>query len=222
MSLNPVPSGDSHNWNYSRPDDAGFALELIGTVAAIQEVQANEFSADGRPTGPAFWPDGNPKMNIRLVLVGPKGGYRTWTITPAGKEAKQGLKPHVHIDLYKLAIAGGGDQFTQLIGKTIKVTTVAPPPGFGYGRNNPRPWTVEDVSATAPGAPYAPDPANPIDPIYLLPKVYHNTSVSGGTMNPAMATGAAAAADPAAAHAAAAAAAAAPGSPVVEGDDLPF
>lgn len=214
MSLNPTPSGDTHNWNYSRPDDVGYATELTGTVAAIQEVQASEFGKGGVPTGPAFWPDGNPKMNIRLVLVGPKGGYRTWTITPAGKDAKAGLKPHVHIDLFKLA---GGVQFTDLIGKTIHVETDAPPPGFGYGLGKPRPWRVSLVNE----GPYTVDPANPIDPIYLLPKVYHNTTVSGGTMNPAMSAGAAAQADPEAAFAAATETAAA-SAPTMGNDEPPF
>lgn len=215
MTLNPTPSGDTHNWNYSKPDNPGYSLELTGTVAAIQEVQASEFGKGGVPTGPAFWPDGNPKMNIRLILVGPKGGYRTWTITPAGKDAKAGLKPHIHVDLYKLA---GGVQFTDLIGKTIHVWTEAPPAGFGYGLGNPRPWHAELVDE----GPYMVDPANPIDPIYLLPKVYHNTTVSGGTMNPVAPTGATAQADPAAAMGQAEAAAQATGSPVTNGDDLPF
>jgi hypothetical protein len=175
--LNPNESGgDSHNWNYSKPDGDGFSLTLTGTVKAIQEVQAMNFGADGRPSTPKFWDNSNqPVMNIKLVLCGPSGGYRTWTITPAGKAAKEGKKRSVHLDLFALA---GGKNLLDLIEKTIKITTVAPPTGFNYGIGNPRPWTVELVDVP----PY--QLAEPLEPIYLMPKVLADGAVSGGAMQP--------------------------------------
>lgn len=176
MGLDPTNSGDSHNWNYSKPDKDGFSLSLTGTVKAIQEVQAMKFGANGMPTVPDFWDDGNPKMNIRMVLCGEKGGFRTWTFTPAGKDAKAGKKYSVHIALFNLA---GGKSMMDLIDKTIRITTEAPPKGFAYGAGSPRPWVVELVEGVGPY-----QLAEPLEPIYLMPRVLANTAVSGGVMQP--------------------------------------
>ena len=170
MSLNPTQRSDSNNWNYSKPNDAGFSTTLQGTIVAIQEVQAMNFGGNGKPTTPKFWDNGQPVWNIRLVICGPNGGLRTWTIQPAGKAAKEGKKKSVHLDLYELS---DGDMM-HLIGKTIKVTTQAPPSGFSYGIGNPRPWQVELIDQ----APYA--PSEPLDPMYLVPQLLSNAGASGG------------------------------------------
>lgn len=180
--LNPNESGESHNWNYSKPDNDGYSLSLTGTVMAIQEVQAMNFGADGRPSTPKFWDNSNqPVMNIRMVLAGPSGGYRTWTFAPAGKKAKSGEKKSVHLDLFALA---GGKNLLDLIGKTITITTVAPPAGFNYGIGNPRPWTV----AFAPEGvgPYA--LSEPLEAIYQMERVLADGAVSGGVMNAPVST----------------------------------
>lgn len=145
MALNPGQSSNrnEHNWNYSRPNQPGFSTELTGTVVAIQETQAMNFGQHG-PTTPKFWPNGNPVWNIRITLCGPSGGYRTFTFAEAGKAQREGKKPSVHIDLFKIA---GGEDMMNLIGKTIRISTVQPPQGFSYGSGNPRPWTVEEVQA---------------------------------------------------------------------------
>lgn len=177
MSLNPNQSADSHNWNYTKPDNDRFALSITGTVKAIQEVQAMNFGSDGRPTTPAFWENSNqPKMNIRLVLCGPSGGFLTWTFTPASKAAKEGKKRSVHLDLFALA---GGVNMMNLLEKTIRVTTVAPPNGFNFGVGNPRPWTVELVTDRGPF-----QLKEPLDPIFQMPVVLANQAVSGGVMQP--------------------------------------
>jgi hypothetical protein len=175
MSLNPNQFGDSHNWNYSKPGEDGYSTSITGTVVAIQETQAMNFGNDGRPTTPAFWENSSqPKMNIRLVLCGPSGGFRTWTITPAGKAAKEGKKKSVHLDLFALA---GGSDMRQLIGKTITASTVQPPAGFSYGIGNPRPWTVSLVTDKGPFT-----LNEPLAPEYLVPVLLANQAVSGGVM----------------------------------------
>lgn len=175
MALNPNQSTDTHNWNYAKPENDGFSTTLIGTVVAIQEVQAMNFGADGRPTTPKFWENSaQPVMNIRMVLCGPSGGFRTWTFAPASKAAREGKKRSVHLDLFALA---GGHNMLDLIGKTIKVTTVAAPSGFNYGLGNPRPWTVELVTDQGPF-----QLTDPLDPIFLMPTVLANQAVSGGVV----------------------------------------
>lgn len=184
MALNPTSAGESNNWNYSKPlDEQGnpnpsYSDSLRGTVIAIQEIQATQFGSGGKPSGPAFWPDGNPKMDIRLTICGPNGGFRTWIIQPAGKAAKEGRKKSVHIDLFNLA---GGVDLMNLIGKTIDVSTVQPPAPFSYGLGNPRPWKV----ALAPEGvgPFSLDPVkypNGLDPMFTTSPLYANAAVSGG------------------------------------------
>jgi hypothetical protein len=139
-----------------------------------------KFGPDGRPSAPDFWDNGQPKWNIRLVLAGPSGGFRTWIITPAGKAAKEGKKPSVHLDLFALA---GGVNMMNLLEKTIEIETDAPPSGFSYGVGNPRPWRVK-LSTEGPF-----QLAEPLDPIYQIPQLLANTAVSGGVMqNQGMAT----------------------------------
>jgi hypothetical protein len=175
MALNPTPSGDTHNWNYAKPENDGFSTTITGTVMAIQEVQAMNFGSNGLPSTPKFWENnGQPVWNIRMVLAGPSGGFRTWTITPASKAAREGKKRSVHLDLFKLA---GGVNMMDLIGKTIKATTVQPPSGFNYGVGNPRPWEVELVTDVGPFA-----LSEPLDAIYTVPQLLANAAVAGGVM----------------------------------------
>lgn len=173
MSLNPTMGsndGESKYWNYSKPDKPGYSTELIGTVYNIQEVQAREYNPGG-VGAPKFWKDGNPVMNIRMVLVGPNGGYRLWTFSPASKAAKLGQKKSVHLDLFALT---GNTDMKNLIGKTVKITTQEPPANFQYGSGCPRPWHVELV----PDVKY--ELAEEIDPEFTIDRVLCNDAVSGG------------------------------------------
>lgn len=167
MSLNPTGT-TNYGWNFSRPDREGYSTQLIGTVLAIQEVQKMSFSPDpNAPRHPEFWPDGNPKMNIRMVLVTKEGQLKTFTFQPAGKAQREGKKPSVHMDLFKLA---GGVNMTDLIGKTIGIQTQE---GM-YGMGNPRPWfvgLVEDGPYEYPGE---------LPAEFKLPQVLANNAVSGG------------------------------------------
>lgn len=135
MSLNPT--GNNFGWNYSNPEKDGYSTSLTGTVAAIQEVQKRGYTMNGQPGSPQFWPDGNPIMNIRMLLVQQDGTFKSFVFQPAGKEQKAGNKPSIHMDLFALT---GNTDMTNLIGKTITIWTEEPPAGFKYGQGNPRPW----------------------------------------------------------------------------------
>lgn len=179
MSLNPNESTSSNSWNYSRPKDDGYSLTLKGTVKAIQEVQAMKFDGDGKPSIPDFWENnGQPKFNIRIVLCGPSGGYRSLIVTPAGKAAKEGKKRSLHLDLFALT---GNTNMMNLLEKTIEISTVAPPEGFGYGKGNPRPWEVKLITDEGPF-----QLTEPLDPQFLVPKLLANQAVSGGVVNNSM------------------------------------
>lgn len=183
MALNPIGSGSELNsWNYSKPAEPGYSLKLAGTVAAIQEAQAMEFGPGGKPTGKGkTWTDGNPKMNIRIVLVGPSGGYRSFTFQPASKAQKEAWmnkqgKPALHLQLFDIA---GGVDMMNLVGKTIEIETEAPPEGFSYGLGKPRPWTAKEVEIE--GAPFS--PSSPLPQIFSIPQVFVDDAASGGKLN---------------------------------------
>lgn len=175
MSLNP--RGTSNSWNYSRPDDDGYSNSITGTVVFLQEVQSREYSMNGQPGAPSFWPEGKPKMNIRMGLALADGSLRTFTFQPAGKKQKNGEKPSVHMDLFRLA---GGVDMMNLIGKTITIETWPSNPQTGqmWGNGNPRLFQVSEV----PGVAYylnAPLPAE-----YQLAEVLCDDAASGGQVVP--------------------------------------
>ena len=166
MSLNPS-GANNYGWNYSKPDKPGYSTTLVGTVVAIQEVQKMGYTMNGQPGAPEFWPDGNPKMNIRLALATPDGSIKTFTFQPAGKAARAGQKPSVHMDLWHLT---GDTDMMNLIGKTIGISTQE----GHYGQGNPRPWSVGLVD----GGPYGLTSELPSE--FKAPQMLANNAVSGG------------------------------------------
>lgn len=166
MSINP--GGMNYGWNYSNPRKEGYSTQLIGTVLAIQEVQKRSFTMNGQPGQPEFWPDGNPKMNIRLALATESGELKTFTFQPAGRDARMGKKKSIHMDLFHLT---GDTDMMNLIGKTICISTQ----DGHYGQGNPRPWFVQLVDV----GPFE----VPLPPEFKVPQVLANSAVSGGQMN---------------------------------------
>lgn len=166
MSLNPGGTAN-YSWNYSKPDKPGYSTQLVGTVVTIQEVQKMGFTMTGQPGTPEFWPDGNPKMNIRLALATQDGELKTFTFQPAGKQARMGQKKSVHMDLFHLT---GDTDMMNLVGKTLCISTQE---GY-YGQGNPRPWFVQLVDA----GPF--QLSQPLPPEFKLPQVLANSAVSGG------------------------------------------
>lgn len=172
MSLNPGGT-TNYSWNYSKPDKPGYSTLLVGTVLAIQEVQKMSYTMNGQPGAPEFWPDGNPKMNIRLALATESGELKTFTFQPASKEARAGRKPSVHMSLFHLT---GDTDMMNLIGKTIGIQTQE----GHYGQGNPRPWSVGEVQAGPFSLP------NELPSEFKAPQVLANNSVAGGQMQPPM------------------------------------
>lgn len=170
MSLNP--GGQNYSWNYSRPDKDGYSLQLIGTVVSFQEIQAHKYnqSNPSQPGAPDFWDDGNPKMNIRMGLATETGELKAFVFTPAGKQAREGRKPSIHMDLFYLS----GGNITNLIGKTIVLSTQEPPQGWKWGVGNPRPWHVELIEA----GPF--ELSAPLPEEFKVPRLLADSAVSGG------------------------------------------
>lgn len=65
---------DGKFWNFSRPDNEGFTPVLEGTLVKVSFSQARNYDANqGKFTTLAFWPDGNPKLMIRLHVADASG-----------------------------------------------------------------------------------------------------------------------------------------------------
>lgn len=171
MSLNPT-GYVSYNWNYNKPDKAGYSLELYGTVVSIQEVQGRKFNPqDPRNSQPDFWPNGNPKMNIRVGVAQPDGTFRCFTFAKPGRAQQLGQKPSLYMDLFHLA----GDDMNALMGKTIHVQTWPnnPSTGQAWGLGNPRLFAVEEIEEHY-------ELVAPIPAEFKIPEVYANNAASGG------------------------------------------
>ena len=170
MSLNP--QGTSYNWNYNKPDKPDYSLELFGTVVSLQEVQGREYNpSDPRASRPAFWPSGNPKMNIRVGVAQPDGSLKCFTFAKAGKAQQLGQKPSLHMDLYHLA----GDDMAALMGKTLHIVTWPnnPSTGQAWGLGNPRLFAVEEIDEHY-------ELATPLPAEFKIPEVFANDGASGG------------------------------------------
>lgn len=143
MSLNPVGAGSNY-WNYSNEANAGYSLELWGTIVSLQEVQAYEFGMGNGPRKPKFWPDGNPVMNIRVGFATPDGSLKCMVFNKAGKKQVSGEKPSLHMQLYGLT----NGNMMELLGKTVHLWTwpANPQTGVVWGRGNPRLFGVEEVT----------------------------------------------------------------------------
>lgn len=173
MSLNPTGT-TNYNWNYSNPQKEGYSNTLVGTVLAIQEVQKRAFTMNGQPGAPEFWPEGNPKMNIRIALATPEGQLKTFTFQPAGKKQRE-TGTGVHMQLFALT---GNTDMMNLIGKTIQIQTQEAPQGTKYAAGNPRPFSVTEIQ----GGPY--QLSMPLPAEFTVPQVLCNDAASGGQVMP--------------------------------------
>lgn len=172
--LNPTSSIRATAWNATDPNREGYAPKLTGTVVAMQQVQATQWTRGDQPGAPKFWDDGSPVWDIRIVLVGENGGYRHKRFPMAGKDQKAGKKPSLHMDLFHLV---NDTDMNNLIGKTISIWTNED--GAPYGQGNPRPW----FCCLEPNLPVY-ELKEPLDPIFLQPQVFANAAVGGGQVQP--------------------------------------
>ena len=173
MSLNPGGIVN-YNWNYSNQQRDGFSLEICGTVVSLQEVQGREYNPNSNQPGrPACWPDGNPKMNIRMGMALQDGSLKSITFSKAGKKQISGEKPSLHMQLFGLT----NGNMDELIGKTVHLWTwpAHPQTGQMWGNGNPRLFGVEELKDVSPF-----QLASPLPHEFQVPQLYCNDGVQGG------------------------------------------
>lgn len=129
--------GNGNAWNYSDRNKDGFMLQIQGTVVEIKEVPATKYNSNVIDR----WDDGNPKLNICLVIQGQSGRELEWVFGPGGIQ-----KPTPAMAACRAALQAAGmpaETVAELGGKFIQVATQEPPQGFSYGSGSPRPWSVQ-------------------------------------------------------------------------------
>lgn len=165
MSINPGGNfGNVKYWNYTNPNKDYYTPMVEGVVVAIQEVQKHVY---GQPGVGEFWPDGNPKMNIRITLGCEDGIFRMFEFQPANKAARMGQRRSIHMDLFNLS----GGNMLNLIGKTISIWTQE----GNYGVGNPRPFDCQLSEVQLPMPENVPEDLK-------AEKVLCNNAASGGQM----------------------------------------
>lgn len=129
MSMFDLKGGNTGSgWNYADNTKPNYMERIEGTVVEISNPQALNYST----RQPEFWPDGNPKRNLRVVIRGRSGQELSWTFSPKSRATDACLAA--------LDPQGTRDQVSmeELLGKFVAVQTQA---GV-YNAQNPRPWWV--------------------------------------------------------------------------------
>lgn len=200
MTLNPSGSTTSNSWNYTKPNQPNYTQSLIGTIVAIQKIQAHEYTQNGTPGKPKFWPQGDPVMNQRIALARPDGSLVHFVYQQAGRKNKE-QDTGIHMALFHLT---GDSDMNALIGKTIQLDTWDMVGANGqiikYGSGNPRPFTVHEicngitVTFGSQGDPHPIDAqaltsgpyvlAQPLPTEYTIPEVLANNAAAGGQVQP--------------------------------------
>lgn len=123
-------SSKAMSWNYSNPNNPGYSLQLGGTVVEISNPQKINYATKQ----PEFWPDGNPKRNLRVTVLDSTGQEWGWTFAPKSAAAKACLD----------ALDPTGRRpvnITELLGKLVNISTKD---GI-YNQQHPREWAVEVI-----------------------------------------------------------------------------
>lgn len=175
MSLNPTGHG-GHNWNYSKPDQPDYSLEFFGTIVSVQEVQARDWSPAGGVGRPSTWPDGNPKMNIRIGFADPQGQLKSITFQKAGKK-QVADNVGLHMQFYNIS----GGNMSNLVGKTVHLWTWPVHPDDGtplagqqWQRGNPRLFGLEEWAEGQW------ELANPLPEEFKVPSLLADDGAHGG------------------------------------------
>ena len=135
-------NADGNFWNYGNPEKDNYSPVLMGRLVELADPPATKFMSQEIDR----WDDGNPKRNIRMVILDGAGNEFLWDFMPGSK-----AKPSNAMAACAAALQASGIQATGLedmLGMVISIQTQEPPQGFKYGAGTPRPWQVQIVDAT--------------------------------------------------------------------------
>jgi len=131
---NAFLEGSSNGWNYAHPEAEGYTLTLQGQIVEMDTPWARDFETKE----PKVFKDGNPVRTIKVTVLDLTGEEKTWY---AG--GKKSIAATALLDAIRQAT---GNQYerdlTKCIGRMVSISTEQAPKGFGYTKQNPRPWSV--------------------------------------------------------------------------------
>lgn len=125
MGILDFNNEDSGFWNYSDESKGNYTPSITGDVVCIKTVQATDYNTKK----PAFYDDGNPKMNIRLHIALPDDSEIMFEFKPRSM-AMQAIQDGL------VAAGAAGKTLSEVGGLCVTIETK---PG-GYNRTHPRPW----------------------------------------------------------------------------------
>ena len=176
MSVLDFNGGGSGNfWNYHDKNKEGFSTVITGDVVEIQTPQKRNFVTKQ----PETWPDGNPKLNIRLILAGQDGSELAWEFSPGGSQNPTNAMRAVQNALLSAGLPG--NSVTEIGGLNITIGTQE----GAYSQQNPRPWSIQvnaqgshqyrgvvkNQPQQAQQAPVQQAPVQPVQPIQQVQQV---------------------------------------------------
>ena len=145
MNVNGSTGQNNNFWNYANKQKEEYSTELVGYVVELQLAPKTVF---GSNTIDRF-EDGNPKRNVRVVVLKDNGIEEIWDFNPGGRDkSAQGGKDKrskamkALVDGILKAIPNAED-IDECLGMRIKITTEEPPEGWSWSNTNPRPWHVQ-------------------------------------------------------------------------------
>ena len=127
-------SGSGRSWNATKPGEPGYTPQITGDVVELAEVQALDYNTKK----PVFWPEGNPKLNVRMTLMQADGTEIDWTFSPGGR----GDRASAAMKAVRTALQNAGFpgvSLTEIAGCNITVVTQ----DGVYNNSHPRPWGVQ-------------------------------------------------------------------------------
>ena len=129
-------SGASNHWNYSNKEKDDYATKITGDVVAFRAPQKINYTTKQ----PECWPNGEPKLNVAMIIKTADGQEKQWVFGPGGKGKRTNAYQAV-VDAIK-AYGKPGKSLMEIGGLNITVATKEPPEGFGYSITNQRPFKV--------------------------------------------------------------------------------
>ena len=139
MDIFGVSGGSSRKfWNFTKQEKEDFASSITGDVVEIAAVPRRIFNSSEIDR----WPDGNPKMDMRITLAQANGEEVCFSFKFSSSRNTQYWN-NMQTALFDAMKNAGlnGSTLQEIGGLNITVATKVPPAGFGYGPQNPRPFT---------------------------------------------------------------------------------
>jgi len=105
-------------------------LMVEGTVVEVSMPQHRNYQT----REPEFWPGGNPKLDVKLMILMDDGEEIGWQFQPRKSNAAEACIKALDPDNTGIALS-----YKMFLGKRIRVATQE----GQWGNRNPRPWVVQ-------------------------------------------------------------------------------